>query len=155
MLLIERLPSILEAPHTPRSRLRRAFTLVELLVVIGIIAILISVLLPSLASARASARATQCMNNLRQFGQAFHMYASQYRGTMPIDGGDGDKPTAPIGKWEDRSLWINAIPPMVASKPYHQLQDDDLAGLRRLPIEGDQNLFVCPLRRRARGHRRP
>ena len=126
------------------QRNRSGFTLVELLVVIGIIAVLLSILLPTVAGARSSARQTQCMNNLRQWGQAFHMYASQYRGTLPMDGGDGDKPTAPIGKWEDASLWINAIPPMVASKAYVQLQDDDTSGLRRLAIEGDNSLFVCP-----------
>src|SRR5215217_5009277 len=68
----------------PCSRTRpTGFTLVELLVVIGIIALLISILMPSLAKARKSANTVKCAANLRSIMQAVHMYASQNKDYFP------------------------------------------------------------------------
>src|SRR3982751_2790652 len=63
---------------------RGGFTLVELLVVIGIIALLISILLPTLNKARESARRTKCLANLRSIGQLVTMYANRAAGQLPI-----------------------------------------------------------------------
>ena len=63
---------------------RRAFSLTELLVVIGIIAVLAGILLPVVSIARARARSTECMSNLRQIGQAIHAYAARSQGRLPL-----------------------------------------------------------------------
>jgi prepilin-type N-terminal cleavage/methylation domain-containing protein/prepilin-type processing-associated H-X9-DG protein len=60
------------------------FTLVELLVVIGIIAILVGLLLPALTRAREAANRSACLSNLRQLGQAFFMYANQFHDQIPL-----------------------------------------------------------------------
>jgi prepilin-type N-terminal cleavage/methylation domain-containing protein/prepilin-type processing-associated H-X9-DG protein len=64
-------------------RSRRGFTLVELLVVIGIIALLISILMPSLARARQSASLVSCQSNFRQIYTACSMYANDHKGKLP------------------------------------------------------------------------
>jgi len=66
----------------PRRAL--AFTLVELLTVMGIIGLLIAILLPTLGRARESGRRTQCLSNLRQVYEAFHYYALAYNDQVPI-----------------------------------------------------------------------
>src|SRR5262249_19277292 len=115
----------LGAIMTGRKTRRRdsAFTLVELLVVVAIIAILIGILVPSLSKAREQARKTVCGTKVRAWGQAFLMYAEEFSTALPLDGGDGDS-TTPIGVWSDQRLWFNGLTTYMATgnRTYDQLQ---------------------------------
>jgi prepilin-type N-terminal cleavage/methylation domain-containing protein/prepilin-type processing-associated H-X9-DG protein len=106
------------------------FTLVELLVVIGIIALLISILLPSLNRARENAKQVQCLNNLKQLGTAFVMYVDNNKGRFPTSGvGTSGWTPADWIWWEDIS-------------PHRLLEDSAIARFLAKPI--NKEYFRCP-----------
>ena len=94
-----------------RRELHHAFTLVELLVVIGIIAVLISILLPTLSRVRQQAQSLKCLSNLRTLGLAMHMYASANKQYLPY-------PTTTLRTTAGDPqgfLWYNAVDPYLMS----------------------------------------
>ena len=106
-----------------RKNARSGFTLVELLVVIGIIALLISILLPSLNKARESSRRVKCLSNMRQIVMGMQMFAQDNQGFMPGNGnrtkyistksGSSAWGTATtIGELSDWICWRRAIDPV-------------------------------------------
>ena len=76
---------------------KKAFTLVELLVVIGIIAVLIAILLPALQKAREQAKQTTCMSNMRQIVQGWLLYAQDNKGGIVFSETDDRTKTVPPG----------------------------------------------------------
>lgn len=138
-------------------RVTRGFSLVELLVVIGIITVLIAILVPTLSKAREAARRTSCASNLRQLGQAFKIYA-QDNGELPrgnYHNGLGAPAGVPEPKAFSGALCDNPFPPPtggtyatnnMGSNGTYPARNDVTAGLfllirvQKVPPE----LFICP-----------
>jgi len=119
-----------------RQRSRFAFTLLELLIVIEIIAVLAGLLLPAVGRAKSKARESHCVSNLRQWGLAYRQYADDNHDYLPRRG-QGVKALQQIDRAED---WFNALPPYLSLPPYQQLFAKD-----QRPKAAANSPFVCPL----------
>lgn len=100
----------------------RGFSLVELLVVIGVIGVIIAILLPTIAKARDSAKLAVCTNNLRQIGHATFDYAARNGGYIPA-----------FRSWEPAIVYTNG---------FSVSPDDERPYLSR--IIGNKNIMYCP-----------
>lgn len=102
-------------------RIRRAFTVVELLVVIGIIGVLVSILLPAISKTREQARSVVCQSSIRQIGHSVFLYVAENKGVLPDPYNSVARPWPGSAiqvdgpgqyNWQTGTLW-----PYIASRP--------------------------------------
>jgi prepilin-type N-terminal cleavage/methylation domain-containing protein/prepilin-type processing-associated H-X9-DG protein len=115
---------------------RRGFTLVELLVVIGIIALLISILLPALSKAKEASRLAKCLSNLRQLGMASASYTAENKGYLvPADVLDPALASEPNGR-----VWSDTWATILVGLKYLQYPSN----VDPVKPPPDDNVFHCP-----------
>jgi prepilin-type N-terminal cleavage/methylation domain-containing protein/prepilin-type processing-associated H-X9-DG protein len=137
-------------PYRPRPAHRRAaFTLVELLVVIGIIAILVGILMPALISARKASQTVQCGSNVRQIGMAVRLYLDQNKNRFPAYHPNGglwrdQSSGAMFLETDDRAYWgVVYLPFLLKSNPDYDKQVAQGAGATS-GLAWARSLFQCP-----------
>lgn len=113
-------------------RTERGFTLVELLVVIGIIAVLIAILLPALNKARKAGQGVKCLSNLKQLGTAASMYQNDNKGVFPVHIDWTGGTNGQFLYW-DRLL-----------APYIGIRTIDMSVSSATPQPHQSNLLICP-----------
>jgi len=116
----------------PKNRQNHAFTLVELLITVGIIALLLGLLIPVVSKARQASNLASCTANLRQWGFAMHAYALSNENWLPHRG-QGVDATTQIDRDAD---WFNSLPPLIEMASYRKT-----AALGHDP---DSGIWACP-----------
>jgi len=118
-----------------RAPLTRAFTLVELLVTIAVIAVLMTLVFGITGKARSEGRSLVCTSNLRQLGHALAIYMDVHQGYIPRRG-QGNRKLASIDRMSD---WFNCLLPELGGPPYWEL-----VATGKRPREGEKHVLICP-----------
>lgn len=129
-----------------RSKNRRGFTLVELLVVIAIIAVLIALLLPAVQQAREAARRSSCVNNMKQLAVAMHNYHDQW-GAFPIGALHSQTPGLRSNLDRGTSFFVALLPFVEQASLYNELKDSAAGGVGNTDIANNVNGQVFDGRR--------
>ena len=126
-----------------RSDVARGFTLIELMVVLGIIALLIGLLVPGLKMVRSTARATKSQSNLRQWGVGTIAWSGMNEERLPWEGmkDAGDMAL----NFAQPAWWGNAVPPMVGHRAYSKIAQEAFDAQVNVPFFGDsESIFIDP-----------
>ncbi len=111
------------------------FTMVELLVVVGVVVLLAALLVPVASLARQAAGQARCASNLRQWASAVQAYAMRNDDCLPRRG-QGKMPTQVLYWYDD---WFNELPPFLAQPTYQSLVSSG-----QMPQAGDGSVWICP-----------
>jgi prepilin-type N-terminal cleavage/methylation domain-containing protein/prepilin-type processing-associated H-X9-DG protein len=109
----------------------RAFTLIELLAVMAIIALLATLLLTAINRAKSSAQAVACRNNLKQWGQATHLFAADHEDFLPKNGSSGGNSTT--------EGWYVDLPGEINLPAY-----DQMPWRTNAVIDPGNSVWICP-----------
>ncbi len=115
---------------------REGFTLTELLVGIPVFVLLGTLLFASLDDAKQKLQASQCLNNMRQWGLAFEMYANEYNDYLPWTGS-----STPISSGFSLNAWFNILPHYMNQPGLSKLYSSSLLNV---PLPGTRSLYICP-----------
>jgi prepilin-type N-terminal cleavage/methylation domain-containing protein/prepilin-type processing-associated H-X9-DG protein len=114
---------------------KRAFTLTELLVVVPVAALLATMLLAVSNDAKQQLQAAACLNNMRQWGLGFMLYANDWNDYLPYDGAFNNPVCIPA----NTNAWFNVVPPYIGQKRLCELYT---AGTPPTPLT--RSLWICP-----------
>ncbi|MBI1830188.1 MAG: DUF1559 domain-containing protein [Planctomycetes bacterium] len=136
--------------NTDNRRLRQGFSLVELLVAIGIIATLIALLLPAVQRVREAATRSQCANHLRQIGLALHQYHDSRRSFPPGMSWRNTTPATPYLSWHARILpFIDQAPLWEQTQAAYQISRRPFRNPPHVGLATVVSIFACPADTRA------
>ncbi len=124
-----------------KTRRHSAFSLIELLTVVGIVAVLAALVTPAVSAVRNKGKDTKCLSNLRQWGIALNSYLADSQGRLPADGNEDSPSWANVASVANTNAWYNILPPYVGIAPLK----DFTAAERALLYTGQKaSIFQCP-----------